>query len=532
MPLTVTLTLLDNANGCVPLAGAAVYAWHCDRDGKYSLYDSGLENENYLRGVQEADANGQVTFKTIYPGAYNGRWPHIHFEVFESMNNATAAGQVLAVSQIALTDAACREVYASAGYETSAREFPQHHAAVGQRLRRRRRHLPAGHHVRFRVRRLHGRPQRHRLGVWQRALDSEPCLSTPLPQTTSGTWATTSAPRRRAFTPPTKAARRLAEAGFTGLDELQPWDAGAGKFYVIRDGALIAWVTPEDAGPTTGFNILGAHTDSPSFKLKPKPTTGRFGWLQAGVEVYGGPLLNSWLDRELQLAGRLVMLDGTQHLTATGPLLRFPQLAIHLDRAVNEGLTLDKQQHMNPVFGLGDPDGEDLLGLLAERVSGSSDGPGRGAAGRMAPVDPEQIGGYDVVIADTQPPAVFGAKSEFFASGRLDNLSATHAGLAALIAHADAAGSTGGATDRRRSPCWPRSTTRKSVRPPARGPAGPCSKTSWSAFLTAWALRRASGGRRLRRRSVFLPMPATPSTPTTRSGTTPSTVPSLTAARC
>ena len=124
VPLTVTLTLLDNANGCVPLAGAAVYAWHCDREGRYSLYDSGLENENYLRGVQEADANGQVTFKTIYPGAYNGRWPHIHFEIFESMSNATAAGQVLAVSQIALTDAACREVYASAGYETSARNFP------------------------------------------------------------------------------------------------------------------------------------------------------------------------------------------------------------------------------------------------------------------------------------------------------------------------------------------------------------------------------------------------------------------------
>ena len=119
------------------------------------------------------------------------------------------------------------------------------------------------------------------------------------------------------------------------------------------------------------------------------------------------------------------MLDGTQYLTATGPLLRFPQLAIHLDRAVNEGLALDKQQHMNPVFGLGDPAGEDLLALLAERVSGAT-------------VDPAQIGGYDVVVADTQPGAVFGAKDEFFASGRLDNLSATHAGLAALTAHADA----------------------------------------------------------------------------------------------
>ncbi|MFW0773499.1 intradiol ring-cleavage dioxygenase [Paenarthrobacter nitroguajacolicus] len=124
VPLTVTLTLLDNANGCAPLAGAAVYAWHCDKDGKYSLYDSGLENENYLRGIQESDANGQLTFSTVYPGAYKGRWPHIHFEVFESMSNTTAAGQVLAVSQIALTEAACKDVYASSGYESSDRNFP------------------------------------------------------------------------------------------------------------------------------------------------------------------------------------------------------------------------------------------------------------------------------------------------------------------------------------------------------------------------------------------------------------------------
>jgi protocatechuate 3,4-dioxygenase beta subunit len=125
VPLVVTLTLLDDAHGCTPLAGAAVYAWHCDREGRYSMYDSGLRNENYLRGVQEADANGRVTFKTIYPGAYSGRWPHIHFEVFESMSNATTAGQVLAVSQIALTDAACREVYATPGYEASVRNFPR-----------------------------------------------------------------------------------------------------------------------------------------------------------------------------------------------------------------------------------------------------------------------------------------------------------------------------------------------------------------------------------------------------------------------
>ena len=244
-----------------------------------------------------------------------------------------------------------------------------------------------------------------------------------------GTYVTASP---SSFHAASEGGRRLEEAGFIRLDELQPWEGGAGRFFVIRDGALIAWVVPEGAGPATGFNILGAHTDSPSFKLKPKPTTGAYGWLQAGVEVYGGPLLNSWLDRELRLAGRLVMLDGTEHLAATGPLLRFPQLAIHLDRAVNDGLTLDKQRHMNPVWGLGDPAGADLLAVLASSVEG-------------ADVDPAQIGGYDVVIADTQAPAVFGGKGEFFASGRLDNLSATHAGLAALIAHASGSGASAGA---------------------------------------------------------------------------------------
>ncbi|PNI08787.1 M18 family aminopeptidase [Arthrobacter sp. AFG7.2] len=224
-----------------------------------------------------------------------------------------------------------------------------------------------------------------------------------------------------------EAARRLEEAAFMRLDELEPWEGGPGRFFIIRDGALIAWVIPEGAGPATAFNILGAHTDSPTFKLKPKPTTGAHGWLQAGVEVYGGPLLNSWLDRELQLAGRLVTLDGTEHLTATGPMLRFPQLAIHLDRAVNDGLALDKQRHMNPVWGLGNPSNADLLAVLASHVSGAS-------------VDPARIGGYDVVLADTQPPSVFGGNGEFFASGRLDNLSSTHAGLAALTAHAASPG--------------------------------------------------------------------------------------------
>jgi len=223
------------------------------------------------------------------------------------------------------------------------------------------------------------------------------------------------------------AADRLAAAGFTEVAEDQDWPAAPGRYVVVRDGAFIAWIVPEGAEPGTGFNIFGTHTDSPTFKLKPSPTTGKFGWLQAGVEVYGAPLLNSWLDRELELAGRLVTLDGVEHLVATGPLLRFPQLAIHLDRAVNEGLKLDKQQHMNPVWGLGDPSTADLLGLLAAKAG----------------VDREEIGGYDVVAADTQPARVFGADGEFFASGRLDNLSSVHAGLRALEAAAES--KTGGA---------------------------------------------------------------------------------------
>ena len=221
-----------------------------------------------------------------------------------------------------------------------------------------------------------------------------------------------------------EAARRLEAAGFTGLDERAAWDLGAGKYFVVRDGAIIAWVQPESATATTGFHILGSHTDSPSFKLKPKPTTGAYGWLQAGVEVYGGPLLNSWLDRELLLAGRLAMSDGTTVLARTAPMLRFPQLAIHLDRAVNDGLALDKQTHMNPVWGIGNPDEADVLAVLAE----------------SAGVDPAQVGGYDVVIADAQRGEVFGGASEFFASGRLDNLSSVHASLVAMIEHAATGG--------------------------------------------------------------------------------------------
>jgi protocatechuate 3,4-dioxygenase beta subunit len=119
VPLTVNLTLTDAAKGYAALAGAAVYLWHCDRDGNYSLYAQGLENENYLRGVQESDSAGTVTFRTIFPGAYSGRWPHIHFEVYSSVQEATTSGPIVKTSQIALPQAACEQAYASSGYERS-----------------------------------------------------------------------------------------------------------------------------------------------------------------------------------------------------------------------------------------------------------------------------------------------------------------------------------------------------------------------------------------------------------------------------
>lgn len=216
-----------------------------------------------------------------------------------------------------------------------------------------------------------------------------------------------------------EAARRLVAAGFAELDETAAWPETPGRYLIVRDGAVVAWTVPADAGPTTPFRVLGAHTDSPGFKLKPKPTTGASGWLQAGVEIYGGPLLNSWLDRDLALAGRLVTRDGATHLTRTPPLLRFPQLAIHLDRGANQGLTLDPQRHMNPVWGLGRAEQADLLAVLAAHAE-----PG--------PVDPADVAGYDVLVADTQRPGLLGADRELFAAGRLDNLSSVHAGVAAL----------------------------------------------------------------------------------------------------
>ena len=116
--LTVTLTILDKSD-CSPIAGRAVYLWHCNQAGEYSMYSAAIADENYLRGVQETDENGKVTFTTIFPGCYDGRWPHMHFEVYPSLDEATDSSNKLATSQLAMPEAACNEVYATSGYEAS-----------------------------------------------------------------------------------------------------------------------------------------------------------------------------------------------------------------------------------------------------------------------------------------------------------------------------------------------------------------------------------------------------------------------------
>jgi aspartyl aminopeptidase len=211
-------------------------------------------------------------------------------------------------------------------------------------------------------------------------------------------------------------ARRLTQAGFTEQAETDAWPSNPGGHLVRRDGAVIAYWLPDQMTDQPQCRIVGAHTDSPGFKLKPQPEHCSVGWRQAGLEVYGGPLLNSWLDRELGLAGRLVTTDGRVHLIRTGPWLRIPQLAIHLDRTVNDQLRLDKQLHLTPVYGLDGPDQPDLMTALAAQAG-------------CAVYD---IAGHDLFVYDPQPGQVIGLSGELFACGRLDNLSSVQAGLTAL----------------------------------------------------------------------------------------------------
>ncbi len=126
VPLVIELTLVNTNKDCVALAGYAIYAWHCTRDGNYSMYSNAVTNEDFLRGVQATDNDGKVTFKSIFPGCYPGRWPHVHFEIYPSLAKAVSASNVLHTSQLALPEAVCKSVYGSAdGYADSVRNLSQ-----------------------------------------------------------------------------------------------------------------------------------------------------------------------------------------------------------------------------------------------------------------------------------------------------------------------------------------------------------------------------------------------------------------------
>lgn len=211
-------------------------------------------------------------------------------------------------------------------------------------------------------------------------------------------------------------AQQLEANGFVESHEGAEWQSleSGGCGFVRRDGAIIAWRAGEGVTAMSPVRVFGTHTDSPGLMLKPRPSFSAHGWAQAGVEVYGGPLMSTWFDRDLMLAGRIVTSSGEEHLVRTAAVARVPMLAIHLDREVNHAFVIDKQRHMQPVIGVGEVS---VLGLLAD------------AAG----VAESDIAGADVHFADSQPPARIGAARELLASPRLDNLSSVFAGLAALL---------------------------------------------------------------------------------------------------
>ena len=218
-----------------------------------------------------------------------------------------------------------------------------------------------------------------------------------------------------------EAADRLEAVGFAELREVDAWPTAPGSFYVRRGGSLVAWSVGAHHRPETGFRIIGAHTDSPNLRVKPHADTGRVGYRQVAVEVYGGPLLNSWLDRDLGLSGRVVVRgpQGPEErlLLVDRPLLRIPQLAIHLDREVStKGLVLNPQQHLSPIWGLGDPSPGGFTRFVAAELDVAADA----------------IVGWDLMTHDLTPGCLLGADEELVSAPRLDNLCSSWAGVEAM----------------------------------------------------------------------------------------------------
>ena len=215
------------------------------------------------------------------------------------------------------------------------------------------------------------------------------------------------------------AARRLEESGFDEVEYTQPWVSGPGRRYARRGGSLVAWRVPE-ARPAR-FRIIGAHTDSPNLRIKPQPDRSSAGVAQLGVEVYGGVLLNSWLDRDLGISGRVACRDAGSIrevlFCVDEPLLRIPQLAIHLDRDVNErGLILNRQQHLTPMWSAS----EHSVPAFREWLS------------EITGVASKEILAWDAMLHDTAAPVLAGRSGEYVSASRLDNLLSCHAAITAL----------------------------------------------------------------------------------------------------
>ena len=212
-----------------------------------------------------------------------------------------------------------------------------------------------------------------------------------------------------------RAAAVLRSSGFTEMDEADDWADANGSHFVRRGGSLVAWrqQTCEE-----GFRVIGAHTDSPNLRITPQPDTGQAGYRQLGVEVYGGALLNSWLDRDLGVAGRVATSSGTRLFRIDRPVLRVPQLAIHLDRGVNQdGLQLNPQTHLTPVWGLGLRTPGEFASVAAE------------AAG----VEADEVLAWDAMLHDLTPSTIAGIDGDFIHAPRIDNQVSCWAGLQALI---------------------------------------------------------------------------------------------------